>query len=249
MAVTMTVDDALEACGVRPDTLTSEEQESLLRDGYLVLPDLLTPAQVDAMAACIDEQVALDRAKSGKPYAGGWEEGVDLLQNMVDRDPMFDICYTHPRVLAAVALVLENDLKIYSLNARKSHPGYGDQPFHADWLLPREDTSRHFLCNSMWMIDDFTEENGSTVVIPGSHRGTPAPDAPHVSLVGSRGSVGVFIADTAHRGTLNRSNAPRRGMTCSFVRRDQPQQCDQRANLRPETVARLSDVQRFILDV
>jgi ectoine hydroxylase-related dioxygenase (phytanoyl-CoA dioxygenase family) len=61
--------------------------------------------------------------------------------------------------------------------------------------------------------------------------------------------VVVFNSHLWHGGTLNRSPRPRRAMHSYFCRRDVPQQLDQAAYIRPETFARLSPAQRFILDV
>jgi ectoine hydroxylase-related dioxygenase (phytanoyl-CoA dioxygenase family) len=61
--------------------------------------------------------------------------------------------------------------------------------------------------------------------------------------------VVVFNSHTWHGGTLNRTNRLRRGLHSYFCRRHHPQQLDQKKYLRPETLARLSDAARTILDV
>ena len=115
------------------------------------------------------------------------------------------------------------------------------------------------VCNSIWLLDDFTAENGATRVVPGSHRSglhpreaLADPKAPHpeeVLLTAPAGTVVVFNSHTWHGGTLNRTSRPRRALHSYFCRRDQPQQLDQRRYLRPETRARLSEAALWILDV
>ena len=64
------------------------------------------------------------------------------------------------------------------------------------------------------------------------------------------GSVIVFNAHTFHAGRANTTVAAhRRALHCYFVERGQKQQTDQRAQLRPETAARISPLQRYILNV
>ena len=64
------------------------------------------------------------------------------------------------------------------------------------------------------------------------------------------GSVIVFNAHTFHAGRANTTvSAHRRALHCYFVERGQKQQTDQRAQLRPETAARISPLQRYILNV
>ncbi len=165
---------------------------------------------------------------------------------------------THPRMLAAVAHVLCGAFKLSSLNGRAALPGHGLQPLHVDWsraVVPGD----YHVCNSIWLIDDFTEANGATRVLPRSHRKNAMPEEelpdPAVShpdevlLLGKAGTVVIFNAHTWHGGTQNRTDQPRRAMHAYFCRRDQKQQTDQRRYARPETTARLSDAARFILDI
>ena len=115
------------------------------------------------------------------------------------------------------------------------------------------------VCNSIWLLDDFTAENGATRVVPGSHfwEKTPreAMDDPMAShpneklLLAPGGTVVIFNSHTWHGGTLNRSNQRRRAMHSYFCRRHQPQQLDQRRYVRQVTYERLSPAARWILDV
>ena len=188
----------------------------------------------------------------------GQEEGAQRLANLVNKGAVFEVCFTHPRVLAAIAHVLRRDLKLSSLNGRASLPGHGLQGFHADWGSGVE-PGGYYVCNSIWLLDDFTPENGATRVVPGSHRSGKHPKdvlddpmAPHpdeVLLLGKAGTVVVFNAHTWHGGTLNKSQGLRHALHCYFCRRDQKQQTDQKAYIRPETYERLSKTARCILDV
>jgi ectoine hydroxylase-related dioxygenase (phytanoyl-CoA dioxygenase family) len=115
------------------------------------------------------------------------------------------------------------------------------------------------VCNSIWLIDDFTELNGATRVVPGSHRSARLPrevmadpTGPHpgeVKLLGSAGTVIIFNSHLWHGGTVNVTSRPRRALHAYFCRRGLKQQLDQRAFVRPETLARLSPAARYILGV
>ena len=178
---------------------------------------------------------------------------------------MFEICFTHPRLLAVVSRVLQMDFKVHSLNSRAALPGQGQQALHADWT-PSTEVHReqlrdgyYYVCNSIWLIDGFTRENGATRVVPGSHCSgkVPAdemedPTRPHpdeVLLTAPAGTVVVFNGHTWHGGTLNVSARPRRGMHSAFIRRDQPQQTNQKEYITPQTYERLSAAAHFIMDV
>ena len=98
------------------------------------------------------------------------EEGTDRLADLVDKGTLFDLCWNNPRQLAAVAHVLDwQEFKVFSLNGRAALPSRGHQGLHVDWgsaVAPDD----YQICNSIWMLDDFTEDNGATRIVPGSHR-------------------------------------------------------------------------------
>lgn len=253
--MTMTMADALKALDVGPDLLTAEQRECLDRDGFLALPGVLSPERVEAFNAKLQELTELEGERAGLEVHQ--EAGTDRLSDLVNKDPMFELCLSYPPLLAAVHHVL-GDFKMFSLNSRAAHPGQGHQPLHADYgepVLPGD----YRVCNSIWLLDDFTPENGATRVVPGSHRSQQLPKealadpaAPHpdqVQLTAPAGTVVVFNSHLWHGGTLNRSDRPRRAMHSAFCRRGIPQQLDQQRYIRPETFARLSEAQRFVLDV
>lgn len=247
---------ALAALGVREDTLTSEEKAALDRNGYLPLPGILTAEQVSRLRARLDELTVIEGENAGKEVHQ--EAGTDRLSDLVNKDPLFEVCFTHPRVLAGIAHVLKGNMKLSSLNARAALPGHGLQHLHADWhgaTTPGD----YYVCNSIWLLDDFTEENGATRVVPESHRSGKMPrdemadpGATHpreVKLLAPAGTVVIFNSHTWHGGTLNASASPRHALHSYFCRRDQPQQLDQRKYIRPETRERLSAAALHILDV
>src|SRR5689334_21710912 len=252
----MNIDQALQTLGVRGDTLTAEEKDRLDRDGFLPLPNILTPEQVKRFGARLDELTQLEGENAGKEVHQ--EAGTIRLSDLVNKDPIFEVCFTHPRVLAAIDHVLNGDLKLSSLNFRAALPGFGLQSLHADWgsaVAP----GNYVVYNSIWLLDDFTESNGATRVVPGSQRSgkmakeamadPTQPQPGEVLLTAPAGTVVIFNSHTWHGGTLNRTDRPRRALHSYFTRRDQQQQLDQKAYIRPETYQRLRPAARFILDV
>ena len=252
----MDIQQALASLDVHDETLSEAEKAQLDRDGYLPLAGILTDGQIARFRARLDQLLQIEGEQAGKEVHQ--EAGTDRLADLVNKDALFDICFTHPRVLAAIYHVLGGEFKLSSLNYRAALPGQGSQALHADWSGPVA-PGDYYVCNSIWLLDDFTADNGATRVVPGSQRSgqTPQqaladPRAPHPDealLLAPAGTVVVFNSHTWHGGTLNHSSQPRRAMHSYFCRRDQTQQLDQRQYLRPETAARLNPAARYILDV
>src|SRR5262249_52373321 len=119
------------------------------------------------------------------------------------------------------------------------------------------DERGYWVCNTIWLLDDFTPENGATRMVPGSHRwGTRPQDVvadpmaarpDEVLLIGRAGSIAVMNAHMWHGGTANRSRAPRLAMHAFYCRGDKPQQQYQKQLLRPEVQASLSPALRRLL--
>jgi len=252
----MNIEDALRHLGVRGDTLSDEEKHSLDENGYLLLSNMLSETQVHAFASRLDELLEEEGDKAGLEVHQ--EDGTARLANLVNKDLMFEICFTHPRLLAAIAHVLGPELKLNSLNSRAALPGAGLQGLHSDWVNPVS-PGDYYVCNSGWLLDDFTEENGATRIVPGSHRSEKRPqdelDDPiatqpgEIQIVAPAGSVLVFNSHLWHGGALNKTTSPRPVIHSAFCRRDQHPQTDQREYLRAETRERLSDAAKCILDV
>ncbi|MFI5386779.1 MAG: phytanoyl-CoA dioxygenase family protein [Fimbriimonadales bacterium] len=253
----MTIAEALISLGATPDLLTKDEVERLDRDGFLPITGVLNTSQCDRINALLAELLDEEGDRAG--LEAHQEGGTARLSDLVNKGDVFDVFYTHPKVLAAIARVLGGDMKLSSLNARAALPGKGLQALHADWGR-LESPGEFQVCNSIWLLDDFTEENGATRVVPGSHRwGTklPGDEMPDTSaahplerlLLAPAGTVVVFNSHTWHGGTLNRTARPRRAVHSYFVRRRHPQQVDQRKYIRPETLDRISESACVILDV
>ena len=261
----MDIKTALYTLGVREETLSAGEKRSLDEDGFLPLPGILTPAQVQALRNRLQELEDEEGEHAGKEVHQ--EDGTDRLANLANKDPLFDQVWANPKVLAAMAHVLDGDLKLSSLNARAALPGHGLQALHCDGShssanfapVLKEGRRRYNVCNSIWLLSDFTPDNGATRLVPGSHlfgvdpgEGMEDPKAPHpdeILVQGEAGTVFVFNAFTWHGGTVNRSDSPRRALHCYYCRRGLTPQTDQRGLLRPETAARISEAQRVVLGV
>ena len=138
-------------------------------------------------------------------------------------------------------------LKLSSLNVRSVNPRSHDvQPLHVDaGALP--DERGFWVCNTVWMLDAFTSDNGALRVIPGSHRFGRRPQdvlddprRPHpdeVLVTGEAGDLVVMNSHLWHGGTGNRTDRARLALHAFYCRRDKPQQQYQKALLRAETQA------------
>ncbi len=236
-------------------SLGDREKEQLATEGYLVLEDFMSADLRASLIARVEELFREEGDAAGSEFKQ--EPGCGRLANLVDKGEVFRRIIVMPEILEAVGCVLGSEFKLSSLNARSANPRSNSrQPLHADMgAVP--DERGYWVCNSVWMLDGFTTENGAIRMIPGSHRwgGLPqdaledplAPDPREILLTGTAGTVAIMNAHMWHGATENRTDRPRRALHAFYARRDKPQQQYQKQLVRPEVQARLTPEQREIL--
>ena len=103
------------------------------------------------------------------------------------------------------------------------------------------------VCNAMWMLDDFTPDNGATIVVPGSHLSGRQPDhdldtdANWVPAVAPAGSVVIFEGRTWHSTGANVSGRTRIGLTTNFCSWQFRQQENFLLGTSPQVLAEASE--------
>lgn len=235
--------------------MTTQHRETLDEQGYVLLEHAMGRELLEALRHRIFELFEEEGERAGSEFRT--EEHARRLANLVDKGEVFRRAIVLAPVVELVRHVLGPDIKLSSLNARSADPFSDEgQPLHVD-MAAVPDEKGYWVCNTVWLLDDFTPENGPTRMVPGSHRGGTRPQdvladpmAPHpdeVLLTGPAGSIAVMNAHLWHGGTANRTAKPRLAMHAFYCRRDKPQQQYQKALLRPEVQRALSPELRDIL--
>lgn len=232
--------------------LSVAQRRQLEDEGWLALPGLMSRELLDALRQRVEELFEEEGAEAGSEFK--MEPGARRLANLVNKGRIFEEVILTPMVLQCMAQVLGPRFKLSSLNVRSAEPhSDSGQPLHADSGAIADERG-YWVANSIWMLDDFTAENGATRFVPGSHRWgrIPPPDyyQPHPQeqlVTGEAGTVVVMNAHMWHGGTTNRSNKPRRAMHVYYTRWDKPQQQYQKRLLDARVQARLSGAAREIL--
>lgn len=216
--------------------------------GFVLLERFLDSAKLDELRARVDELFEAEGENAGSEFKQ--EEQTRRLANLVDKGEIFRQSIAVPEVIELVAHVLGPEFKLSSLNVRPANPhSTWIQPLHADMAAIADDRG-YWVCNTVWMLDAFTENNGALRVVPGSHRWGRLPDGSRTGellVTAPAGTVVVMNAHLWHGGTANRTGQHRRAMHGFYCRNDKPQQQYQKRLLRPETQAALTPELRRIL--
>jgi ectoine hydroxylase-related dioxygenase (phytanoyl-CoA dioxygenase family) len=234
--------------------MTTQDQEQLDRDGYLVLENFMGDALLHELRTRVEDLFRSEGDQAGAEFKQ--EEQTQRLANLVDKGEVFGRAIAMREILDCVGHVLGPDFKLSSLNVRSANPlSTWVQPLHCDMAAIADDRG-YWVTNTVWMLDDFTLENGPTRLIPGSHRwgrlpqSLADPRAPHpdeILLTGKAGTVVVMNAHLWHGGTANRTERPRCAMHGFYARSDKPQQQYQKRLIRPEVQKTLPPELRRLL--
>ena len=144
------------------------------RDGYTLIEDAVEADLVDGLLDAVDRLV---RDLGVEPAGNRFEGGRTLrVYNLLAHDEVFRRVPVHPAVLPVVDAVLGPGCLVSSLSSIDIQPGEVAQPIHADdQLIPLPKPHVPTVCNSMWALTDFTEANGATRLVPGSHLADCSP--------------------------------------------------------------------------
>ena len=212
--------------------------DRLARDGFTIVENAIEPDLVDALAAALDR---LERDLGARPAQNTFEgRNTVRIYNLLAHGSPFEAVPTHPAVLPLVEGVLDEGCLISSLSSIAIDPGETAQPIHADdQVIPLEKPHRPVVCNSMWALTDFTEANGATRLVPGSHRReNPVYGGDYETIAAEmpRGSVLIWDGALWHGGGANWTDRRRTGIAMNYCAGFIRQQENQQLGLDPDLV-------------
>jgi ectoine hydroxylase-related dioxygenase (phytanoyl-CoA dioxygenase family) len=191
----------------------------IAKDGYTIVENAIEPELVDALA---DDLLRLERELGVVPAQNIFEgTRTTRIYNLLARGPLYQRIPVHASVLPIVEQVLDRGCLVSSLSSIAIGPSETPQPLHADdQTIPLPRPHVPIICNSMWAITDFTEENGATRIIPGSHLREQVPplgvDNESIPAVMKRGSVMIYNGSLWHGGGANRTQQRRVGIAMNY---------------------------------
>lgn len=198
---------------VDPDR-TDEEFKQLMRDGFVMLPDLLNEEELDALK----RESKPHLIHQGRNNFEGHK--TQRIYNVFSKMRAMDPLAQHPRVLALLDRLFLPNYLISQVLVINILPGEDAQMLHTDdgfYHIPRPRPA--LSAASILAVDDFTEENGATVYIPGSHlwgEGDPEDRSKTIPAVMPAGSGIFFLGTLWHGGGANQSDKARMAATCQY---------------------------------
>ncbi len=221
----------------------SAHVEEVASIGYTIISAAIEPALIDALR---DDLARLEQALDVRPAGNSFEGAATWrIYNLLAHGPLFEQIPVHPRVLPVVEGVLDAGCLVSSLSSIAIGTGEIAQPIHADdQLIPIPKPHVATVCNTMWALTDFTEANGATRLMPGSHTADHSPtygDAyDTVAAEMPAGSVLVWHGSLWHGGGANSTAERRVGIAMNYCAGWIRQQENQQLGIPRDVAARFS---------
>lgn len=223
--------------------LLEEHVERLGRDGYTIVRDAFDADLAKALDADIDR---LERELGIRMGGNGFEgRATTRVYNLLALGELYAQIPVHPVVLPLMHHLLGPGCLVSSLSSITIHPGETAQPIHADdQVIGIAKPHRAVTANSMWAVTDFTEANGATRIIPGSHLADHSPTyGQHYDSICAEmpaGSILVWDGGLWHGGGANSTDRKRRGIAMNYCAGFIRQQENQQLGIPLDTVRRFS---------
>lgn len=161
--------------------------------GYVIVPDVITTEVADQALALIHGYLEAEATEETR------EKKTQRVGKLAVRHQLFRDLMCHPMVLAVWERFLGEDFYCSTWSANTAYPGYTQMHWHVDypyWSLKQPWPPGNITGQTLWLLDDLTEDNGATGVVPYSHRLGEPPAEPATEwrsdgeiLNGRRGSV------------------------------------------------------------
>ncbi|HTN81541.1 MAG TPA: phytanoyl-CoA dioxygenase family protein [Acidimicrobiales bacterium] len=215
-----------------PEASADDVAAILAEDGCVTVAELVSPQVMDAVHA--EMAPYIERTPMGPDDFSGHR--TRRTGSMIARSPSFRPLANHPLVTGTLDRVLGDHATSYQLHLTQVidiGPGEPGQLVHRDqWAFDffPFPAGYEVECHVMWAMTDFTEENGATRVIPGSHAWEDKLRPQYeetVPAVMPKGSIFFYVGSVYHGGGANRSDARRLGInvgyTLSWLRQEENQ--------------------------
>ncbi len=204
------------------DTHAAEVGAALERDGAVIVDSLAPAGLMDRVAAQLEAHLAVT------PFGPDDFSGRNTRRcgGLIARVPASRELVMHPVALGAAGALLADstNFQLHLTQAIAIGPGEPAQGIHRDqWAFDFFPFPHGFevQCNTIWALTEFTEDNGATRVVPGSHLapdGQAYAESDQVAAEMGRGSALFYTGAVYHGGGANRSEDTRVGLNITYNR-------------------------------
>lgn len=162
--------------------------------GYAMIANALAAEQVRECRERLRSQAAAEAAAGIGHFDNGEPKLNQRVWNLVNKGQMFRDLLFHPVLRELLPELLGKDYTLSSLTANIAAPGGEPMPLHSDQGYTPRSLPIRVVVNTAWMLEDHSEQNGGTRLVPGSHLWPELPeDKPEAESIAATGPAGTMV--------------------------------------------------------
>lgn len=182
--------------------------------GYVIISDLLSPEETAEARNLVIESANRER-ESGKLIT---QRAKERLYGLIYKGEVFEKMIQHPTVMSVIETILGEDIILGGFSAHILHPGAKRMGVHVDypyWAMQPPFPKYPVLeVQVIWLVEDFTENNGAPLFAPHSQKLATAPDLAQFEriakiITGKAGTAIISHGLAWHDTSANTTNNPR----------------------------------------
>lgn len=239
-----------------------ESANKIREHGFCVLPKLLSEACCNSMIELLErdyQRWSPDYVTSKTTTHSLNDKSQEkVVYNMHNKDIRYFDLFDHPDVLAIVSDLLQEGsyqnseaFNLLNISARNPAPYAPAQQLHLDSNLPGRG-GYPLIIVALFMLEDFTEENGATRIVPGTHKGDGYADdgasyKDEIRVTGKKGSVLLFDGSLWHGSSTKLDDSSRWAVILGYGRWFIKPSFDFRENIPASIYDQLSESRKRLL--
>ena len=206
--------------------LNNIQKQKFIEDGFLLLENFISPILCTHLKSIIN---SLSNSEINLGISHLYDSHLQRVWNLISKDKIFREIIIDERILGIMNWIFDRDtlhrkFLLSSFQANIIGPGGKKQVLHIDTPVPDPVPSWPLKANTIWCLDEFTEYNGATIVVPGSHRFLRRPNLSddqsienQVTIICPSGSILITHGALWHCSGENKSHSPRIALLGSFA--------------------------------
>ena len=191
--------------------------------GFVLIPSLMTASEAaEARAGALEIAASPDNAKLGRLNEKTRQQHI---RGLLAHGEIFERMAQHPAIVEIAETMLGDDMTLGSYSARILYPGAIEMGVHIDypyWAMRGPFTTRPpLMVQVIWMLQDFTEQNGATLVAPRSQLLCTRPNREDfrrvaIKITGAAGDAIVSHGLLWHDTAQNHTEQPRVSLLINY---------------------------------
>jgi len=202
------------------ETLEDLHIEEITRNGYTLLENALSGEEVAFLQSGKLEEIYQQQLND----IGGEEKLNEMgdqfsIKHLLAYDEFFVKFLIHPKILKILEHFLGEFYILHLQNGVLNYPGVHHPAalWHRDFVYQHYTSSKPLGIGALFVIDDFNDETGGTMFLPGSHKFDAFPSSEYVNkhnkqISAKAGSILVFDSMMFHQAGFNQSPHVRRAL-------------------------------------